>query len=191
MKKYLVIISLLVFQVGCATQSVSSDYSLNAESNKGLFMSSVKYQGLLSGYNIYFRGVDNKLSGRLEVGKGTALIPIHPQSDFNSYRGKLQLVELPAGSYEIYTWHVASGMVSIDPAENFSIPFTIEKGEITYIGSFVFKVTDSLGLTVTNVDVTHENHYKEDLTVAKEKYPGIGDSEVKTGIGPDFTPAHY
>jgi hypothetical protein len=180
----ILIILIILLSVGCAspTASISKSYSLDTESDKGLLIGSVKYIGLLSGYKVYFRGIDNEQSGYFEAGKGIMLIPIPPSSDFDNIKGKLQVTELPAGEYEITRWAVTSGYASLSQTQPFSVRFKVEAGKATYIGSFLFSVTDTFGLTVTGVRVDFENRYSEDIAVLNRKFPNLNETKVFMGL---------
>ena len=169
---------------GCATPtaSVGASYSLDSNSANGLLVGSVKYSGLLSGYKVYFHGLDNDASGYFEAGKGIMLNPIPPKSDFRGVNGVLQVTELPAGNYEISRWGVTSGYAHISQTQPFSIKFKIEPGKATYIGSFVFSVTKKMGLTVTGVNVDFKESYSEDVGILRQKYLGLEHAEIYMGL---------
>lgn len=166
------------------TASVDKSFSLDPNSQNGLLVGSVKYKGLLSGYKVYFRGLNNNQTGYFEAGKGMLLIPILPPSDFSNINGKLQVTELPAGDYEISRWSVSSGYANLSKTQPFSIRFKIEPGKATYIGSFLFSVTETAGLTVTGVKVDFEDRYSEDITVLKGKYPNLSNIKIFMGLEP-------
>lgn len=168
----------------CATPtaSVSKSYSLESNSKNGVLVGSVKYRGPLSGYQVYYRGLDNNKSGYFEAGKGIMLVPIPPRSDFSNIKGKLQVAELPPGEYEISRWSVTSGYAHLSQTQPFSIRFKIEPGKATYIGSFVFSVTDTMGLTVTGVRVDFQEMYSDDIAVLNIKYPNLNKTEVFMGL---------
>ncbi|WP_075187549.1 hypothetical protein [Teredinibacter haidensis] len=185
-----IIVGLIVLSLtACVspTANISKSYSLDSNSQNGLLVGSVKYRGLLSGYRIYFRGIDNEQSGYFEAGVGIMLIPIPPSSDFKYTKGNLQVAELPAGKYEISRWGVKSGYVSLSQTQPFAINFEIKPGKATYIGSFIFTVTSSIGLTVTGVKVDFEEKYSQDIAVLREKYPNLGSTEIFMGLEPEFT----
>ncbi len=173
---------------GCAlsTPNVSKQYSLDSNSKSGLLVGSIKYHGSLSGYRVFFKGVDNQEKGFFEAGAGTMLIPIPPKSDYSEVNGKLQVVELPAGEYVIERWSVASGYAHVGQTKPFSIGFKIEPGKATYIGAFVFTVTDTMGLTVTGARVDFKEQYSEDIEVLRRDYQNLKNTNVYLGIEPDF-----
>lgn len=110
------------------------------------------------------------------------LLPIFPTNDFDNIKGKLHVIELPPGEYEIANWGVTSGFANLNQTRPFSVKFKIQPGKATYIGSFIFTVTDSMGLTVTGVRVDYEDRFDEDLLVLREKYPYLIDSDIFMGL---------
>ena len=179
------ILSILISMLwGCATPtaSVGKSYTLDSNSSNGLLVGSVKYSGLLSGYKVYFHGLDNDTSGYFEAGKGIMLIPVPPKSDFRGVNGKLQVTELPSGNYEISRWGVTSGYAHVSQTQPFSIKFKIEPGKATYIGSFIFSVTKTMGLTVTGVKVDFQEKYSEDVAVLRQKYPNLKLTDIYMGL---------
>lgn len=110
------------------------------------------------------------------------LIPVRLKSDFQGVNGKLQVTELPSGKYEISRWGVTSGYVHLSQTQPFSIKFKIEPGKATYIGSFIFSVTKTLGLTVTGVKVDFQDKYAEDVAVLRKKYPNLERTDIYMGL---------
>ena len=180
-------VSILILS-GCAipTASVGKSYSLDSNSPNGVLVGSVKYRGHLSGYKVYFRGLNNNESGYFEAGKGVMLIPSPPKSDFRGLSGKLQVTELPPGEYEISRWGVTSGYAHLSQTQPFSIKFKIEPGKATYIGSFMFSVTKTMGLTVTGVRVDFQEKYSEDVAVLRQKYPNLEQTDIYMGLERNF-----
>lgn len=173
---------------GCATPTANVDksYTLDSKSSNGLLVGSIKYRGLLSGYKVYFQGLDNNISGYFEAGKGIMLIPLPPKNDFRGINGKLQVTELPPGNYEISRWGVTSGYAHLSQTQSFSIKFKIEPGKAAYIGSFLFSVTKTFGLTVTGVKVDFQDKYAEDVVVLRQKYPNLKHTDIYMGLESDF-----
>jgi len=182
--KIILLIGTLVILQGCTTTmpSVPSTYTLSPNSENGLVVSAVKYRGLLSGYHVYFRGKGNDKISSFEAGAGSMLIPIPPKSDFQYAKGKLTVAELPAGEYEIFGWSVQSGYANLEQTQPFSIQFRIEAGKATYIGAFVFNVTNTMGLTVTGVRVDFTDMFGEDIQVLKNLYQNLVDTEIYMGL---------
>lgn len=182
--KILLIVTIIWGLVGCAASNVSKDFSLSSNSQFGLLVGSLKYRGTLSGYKVYYKGLSNDEKGFFEVGKGMMLIPIPPKSDFPNQKGKLQVTELPPGEYEITRWGVSSGVAEVSHAQPFRIKFKIEPGKATYIGSFVFTVTNQMGLTVTGAKVDFIDAFEEDSEVLRRLYPKLAMTDFYRGLEP-------
>ncbi|WGO99128.1 hypothetical protein QFX18_03515 [Saccharophagus degradans] len=182
--KIIMCLILMFVVTGCATvnRAVDTNYSLSSKGGTGLLIASVKYRGPVSGYKVYYKSVDENTNGSLEAGAGVMLIPILPKSDFSTVNGKLEVQELPAGEYEINSWRVVGGYVNVVPATPFSIKFKIEPGKATYIGSFIFDVKYTMGLSVIGVKLTHKDSYLEDTNVLFVKYPNLNESNINMGL---------
>ena len=162
--------------------NVSESFKLDDASEQGVMVGSVKYKGAVSGYKVYFRGLDNETTGYLEAGKGLMLLPIPPRGDFSTIKGELYATELPAGEYEAWQWDVHSGAARTASTRPFSIKFNVRPGEITYIGSFIFTVTKQLGLTVTGVSVDYEERFAEDIAILRRDYPNLVGEQIYLGL---------
>jgi hypothetical protein len=162
--------------------NVSDSFKLDDASERGVMVGSVKYKGGLSGYRVFFRGLDNETKGYLEAGKGLTLLPVSPRGDFSTIKGDLYATELPAGEYEAWRWGVDSGMAHTASARPFSIKFNIRPGAVTYIGSFIFTVTKKLGLTVTGVKVSYEERFAEDIAILRRDYPNLAGEQIYLGL---------
>ena len=167
--------------------NVKSDYRLNSNSSSGVMLASIEYVGGYSGYSVTLSDIPFTKSWNIQFGEGMALIPIPPRGDFSDYdsKGELFAIELRSGEYQINSWNVFSGYATISPLSPISIKFRIEPGKATYIGNFTFTQTDSLGLTVTGVNVTYSNKFVRDKDVLTKKYPYIVDENVLLGVSPD------
>lgn len=187
MYKFLITALCLAFLTACtSTQSVKSDYTLSSNSSTGVMLASIEYVGGYSGYSVTVSNMPFTEAWNIQFGEGMALIPIPPKGDFSEYgrKGELFAIELAPGEYQVERWNVYSGYATISPLSPISIKFKIEPGKATYIGNFTFTQTDSLGLTVTGVDVTYSNKFLRDKEVLAKKYPNITTESVMLGIAP-------
>ena len=186
MKKiFLVFISIFLFSCSAGMNNVKSDYKIDKKSNNGVLVGSVKYNGYISGYKAHFRKIDGTFEGNMDAGAGIMLIPIPPKGDFSQYKGNLSAIELPSGDYEFYQWSIQSGVANTK-SPYFSIKFRIQPGIATYAGSFLFKQTSSMGLTVTGADVKYFDDSNIDLAKMVELYPDLANNGVYLGIEKDY-----
>ena len=185
MFKSFFLLILATILVGCSsTNNVAADYALDSNTKNGVLLTSIRYVGGYSGYAVSYSNNSSKERGTIQFGEGMMLIPIVPKGDYAAYEKKAELfaIELPEGEYQIDGWNVYSGYATISPIAPISIKFKVEAGKATYIGQFIFTETDSLGATITNVDVDYIDNYQEDSAVLKSKYPNISETSIIRGI---------
>lgn len=182
-KIILVAIASLIL-VGCATPDVSKDFSLSSDSKTGLLIGSVKFQGPISGYRVYFKGLNNNEKGYFEAIGTDPISFLHPRYDFPDVGGKIQVTELIPGEYEINSWSVDAGATHLSQTQPFSIKFKIEPGKATYIGSFMFTATRSLVDIVTGVKVDFSDAFDEDVQVLHRLYPNLAMTDIYRGVEP-------
>ncbi len=188
MYKFFIGLVFVTLLFGCtSTPNIKSDYNLDSNSSKGIMLASISYVGGYSGYAVSLSDSSKTENWTIQFGEGMALIPIPPKGDYSSYgkKGELFAIELPSGEYQIDEWNVFSGYATISPVTPISIEFKIEPGKATYIGNFNFTQTDSLGLTVTGVEVTYSDNFEEDSVVLGMKFPNINTNNILMGISPN------
>ncbi|BAV34186.1 hypothetical protein SCL_1895 [Sulfuricaulis limicola] len=178
----MLVAAICLILVGCATSDVSKDFSLSPDSKSGLLIGSVKYLGPVSGYRVYFKGLNNNEKGYFEAGSSNAVSLFSTRYDFPDVGGKLQVTELIPGNYEIYGWAVQSGVAHLSQTTPFSIKFKIEPGKATYIGSFIFTVTNKLAATVTATKVDFADAFDEDIKVLHRLYPKLAMADIYRGV---------
>lgn len=181
--KYLSLLA-IAFLSSCATSNIGSAYRLSPSGETGIVSGSLTRDGAYSEYSVFYRQIPGGESGHLGIGQANVIIPYFPKGDFNDRhtKGELFAVELPAGVYEFYRWHVGSGMTSIEPTDPFSIRFRVVPGRATYIGNFHFTQTAHLGLTVTGVKVSYLDMSARDVPLLAIKFPALSEHPVTTEI---------
>ncbi|WP_372522184.1 hypothetical protein [Sulfuricaulis sp.] len=189
MKTRIIVVAVVsLILVGCATPDVSKDFSLSPDSKTGLLIGSVKFHGRYSAYRVYFKGLDNKDKGYFEAGGNDAFASYFftRGSDFHDPEGKLQVTELTPGEYEINSWGVQSGVAHLSQTQPFSIKFKIKPGKATYIGSFIFTVTNSTMAVVTGTKVDFVDAFDEDVKVLPRLFPNLSMTDIYRGVEPGF-----
>jgi len=169
---------------GCATPDVPKDFSLAPDSKSGLLIGSVKFRGPVAGYRVYFKGLSNNVSGFFRAGSDDIVSALNTRYDFPDIDGKLQVTELPPGDYEINRWSAGGGMTHINQTQPFSIKFKIEAGKATYIGSFIFTVTDKTLNVPSAVEVDFVDAFDEDIGVLRQLYPNLSMADIYRGVKP-------
>lgn len=96
--------------------------------------------------------------------------------------GRLVVVRLPPGEYELYSWRVREpnryGETEYAPPHNFNYRFSIKPGEATYIGRL------NLYLGERNaVHMSVEDRRQEDLKVFGLKHPALVTGQITSEIG--------
>jgi hypothetical protein len=182
--KILLVAVLSCILAGCATKDVSKDFSLSPDSKSGLLIGSVKYHGRVAGFRVYFKGLNNEEKGYFEAGSNDVVAFFSMHYDFPDIGGKLQVTELIPGEYEINRWSVQNGVAHLSQTQPFSIKFKIEPGKATYIGSFIFTVTDTTLATVTGIKVDFADALDEDVEVLHRMYPKLAMTDIYRGVEP-------
>lgn len=181
-------VSIVLVLAACATPSVPSDFKLNADSEKGLLIGSITYQGRYSAYQVLYRSDDGKTVGHVQTGEGVVLIPYFPKGDFGviGQKGDLFAIELPPGEYTFNSWRISSGNATVTPVNDFDIGFEIRPGSALYMGNFNFRQTHGLGLTVTGAVVTYSDQFDRDMDLFKKKYENLEVENIYKGLEDNF-----
>lgn len=190
-KKPLLTLLLLVLSA-CASDPKKLPYALDPAGPDGLFVGSITYDGPVSGYRLFYRPVGQMAGGFVEAGAGSIFEPgFFAQSDIEGgdQRGNLFAVRLPPGDYEIYDWAVVGSAARLAPTRPFSLRYSVRPGRATYAGSFHFRQTNTLGLTVTGVRVDYGNAWQRDAALLPGKYPGLTAAMIDAEPQPPAEPA--
>jgi hypothetical protein len=151
----------------CATPNVDKTYMLSESSGKGVAVGTIVSFGVHAEYRLYYR----------EIGGGEAgFFRLHSQDP--SLNGALFAVELPAGDYEIYHWHIYQDFGGeifgeIWPPESVRIPFHVSSGEAVYIGRCTFRLIYGPNWRVRRSDVECAKWPDEDLLLLQQRYPSL------------------
>ncbi len=173
MWRIVLLLGVLIGLNSCA--SLEPDQSA-IQAPPGIAAGSVTYSGRYSKYRVMYRQLPKGVSGSFEYGDSG----FPPPGDFKdrTLRGAVFAENLPAGEYEIYRWHIRSGLFSVESTNPFSIRFRIDPTKVIYLGNFHFTVTRSLGLSVTGATLTYKDAIGRDLPVLKEKFPGVSEQSI-------------
>lgn len=184
MFRYLMLALIVVLQGCTTTKTIKNNYILNAETGNGILATSISYRGSYSGYSIFYQNIESEVRGKVQFGEGVALIPIPPKGDFShlNRKGEVFAIELPAGTYRVWNWGVSSGYARVRPMNPISVEFKVVPGKVTYLGNFDFVQTDSMGLTVTGVEVRYSEQSEIDLDILLRKHPRIRVEDITFGI---------
>jgi hypothetical protein len=173
-----------------AVRQIDSGYALGEDAEVGLVLASLTYQGSLAQYAIRFRPLGDTSMQQLQIGASQSLVPpgmMDWDIEVPGTRGQLFAFELPAGRYELFEWFASVGPSSMRPSEEFSIPFDVLPGEITYIGNFNYRATGRFGASVTSLNVMHVDEFYRDTAIAADKFPRLDLERVAIRV----PPGHY
>jgi hypothetical protein len=102
--------------------------------------------------------------------------------DGGQVQGRLAVVRLPPGEYELYSWRVREpnryGESEYAPPNNFSYRFRIRAGEATYIGRLNLYVGER-----NAVRIAVEDRHQEDLKVLELKHPTLVTGQIASAVG--------
>ena len=146
---------------GCAEFDVRSGYQVAPTSGKGVLAVGLSANDEMP--NFYWR---LRKIGTTET-KDITLWTIHNPPMWENPKGRLAIVELDQGDYELFDWQVVLGFA---PTQYFRIPFSVRAGRVTYLG----RLHLNLDRAQMRFDVnTTQNKFTDDYAVLREKIPNI------------------
>jgi hypothetical protein len=173
MKKILTVLSLALLSVtaACAKFNVPASYSMSSASGNGLAVFSYTTDDRVNNFYLQYHAVGGG-KPRGDITLWTVQNPL----DWQDPRGRLVVIELPAGSYELY--NIITVGARVTPTEPFSVPFTIEPGRVLYLGNANVIIGNSLsGFTLRVTDRS-----EQDLRLFFERYPRLSRNDVDVDI---------
>lgn len=150
---------------------VRTDYSLSGQSGNGLVAMSLTHT--LQHATIVYQ---NKDGG--SIGGGVFATGIfHNPFDWENPKGRLVVMELPAGKYEMYRWQAFHGNITYT-SKDFSMPFVVEEGRVNYIGNFFINIDESAGKSrFERYDMS-----KRDIPLLLQRYKNITESQIMKSV---------
>ncbi|MDP0501484.1 MAG: hypothetical protein Q7P63_15430 [Verrucomicrobiota bacterium JB022] len=140
-----------------------------------------------SAYSLHYRPVGGKHEGTLRFSPGGMY---KSKNDFPDGLGHVYLLALPAGEYELYEYGFYEQYYNTSITHRsleFSMPFEVKPGEVTYIGRFNAKHTyaeNMLGTVVLDSGYfIVEDAFEEDLAHAQEIYPEVNLDSARKAKG--------
>lgn len=170
---------ILFFMVGCAPniKNISNDY--RASSDKGVVILSLTASGECGyAYFLNIRSIDGKTErtiGMQEAFKERDWKRKNTDNcslDETSYVGRLSVIELPPGTYEIHKISGISRFHSFESADKFTLRFKVNKKSIKYIGNAHFFVTKNTYSFKT------QNMQNRDIKLFYTKYPSLKNRDI-------------
>ncbi len=167
---------------GCATPNLDRAYSTKETSNNGVIIASLTKTGhghWPPGYN--FKNIDGSNKGILKFDQDMF---DRITSDYSGLDGKLIVLELPAGEYQIYRWFISQGYIGLESVDGFDIRFTVEPGKAFYIGE-LNNDRDAgglLGMGLGRMSFNVKDGRGRDLKVVEKLYPNLASTDIQTNL---------
>ena len=160
--KYLVALLLLS---SCASFNAPLDYRLDSKSNRGLVVFSFTTKGILDNFFLQYQKDDLK-----EKGDITLWTNKNPLDWSSTFKGRLIVLDLSEGNYEIFRLIAPLDVAS---HENFSIPFEVIPGKVTYLGNVHVKVPNRV-----NYNYTVKDESERDLALLFSRYTQLSRNDL-------------
>jgi len=195
MKKALrfLLIPLLTLVTGCSMTKESIQSSKPVDKNLGIVLAAVttKKAKFIEDANFYLKETGTKKEKRIDA-FGLSLFGQHDDYPEDKLRdGSLIALPLKPGDYELINWglYTANGVsfTDIHPAKSpVPLKFTINPGEITYIGDLHIEPIMGKNLFGIKMPVGGNPGISDnsavDLKLLREKYPNLQDWPVRTDV---------
>ena len=154
---------------GCATFNASSSYAPEASPNKGLVVFSFTASEEIQNFGLQYESAGTGSSQRGDVTFHTIQDPL----DWTTpEKGRLVVMELPAGRYEFYRFIAPLRWMS----ERFSVPFFATPGKVVYFGNLHVDVGGFRG------SIRIDNMASRDLPLLMSRYPRIKPGDITTTL---------
>lgn len=164
---------------GCASKSVSKDFSLDPAKGDGMVVFSVSHD--LSGGRgakaiFYLNGGPTTRNG-LYVFSLQDVMGVPTGSDFEDTYGRLYALSLPAGHHAVTGWQITNGTgLRIAPKEApIPLEFDLAAGEVKYIGNLHAVLAmgkNFFGVTIVGSGYPEVKDQRErDLALFDEQFP--------------------
>ncbi|MBP6011000.1 MAG: hypothetical protein KBA31_02130 [Alphaproteobacteria bacterium] len=111
-----------------------------------------------------------------------------PKADFDTAasRGAVGSVRVAPGEYELYNFLASYGNTDYSAKQDFSIPFTVDAGGITYIGEYTFAAIygeNFFGMTVpAGPLLSIADQQARDIAVVRARLPEAAAAKVRTAV---------
>ena len=168
------ILLLATLMTSCAsTNSVPTNFQLNADSAQGLIVGSITYESTIGRFGVEATARDGGPGFYAAIGF-TMWPPLGPQFDEElRKKGGTFAVAVRPGQYTLQRWTLQSGQRTSAPSRPFMVPFNVVAGKVTYLGSFQFAADGS---------VTLADQSERDLPLLRKRVPAVGAAPLAVAI---------
>lgn len=185
MKKSLALASLLALSACSSMNRLPTNYS-GTDAGYVVIGVGATTQTDYSRYTLLFRKTGLTKVGRFSYAS-TKASPTGYKA--NTESGVVEVHTLPPGNYEVYNFDIAmklgNGETHLTSKTDFSIPFTIRPGQVTYLGNYLasqINGKDVFGQPIpTGVVFVVEDREEHDVYLAAKQKPGLTSSVVTDG----------
>lgn len=184
----LLILAAILSLAGCVTaQKVDSSFELKTiAANEGMIVASMVQDRSgwtrYSNVSFWFRDKDGNNRGRV------AYSPSLPGFNVGqSERDIVKVYKLPAGQYEFFDFSMfigsPVGTTDFSAREEYSIPFTVKPGQVTYLGEI--KLIPRTGRNIFGLPIPGGGHFilsdqrSRDMALLRENYPNLAAARVE------------
>ena len=180
----LVLILAILFCQSCAVGALPTEpmtFKKETAAN-GLIVGSITFPNSKAKFNGYFIKISSTTADEKTAKQNTTEIHISPEQmtkmkhvgELDNGLTYLFAIERPEGPYEIPGIRLFknSGIAALQRtifSGQFSIPFDVKKGEITYVGNILFNEYAGANDTL----IRYKNNYQRDINALKELQPGV------------------
>lgn len=183
---------------GCATKSVDTSFAFTPETETGLIVGSASadkkdeswYDGLVKFY--YIKTDEVGKLGTKNAGFIYALPPTLPlgtpgDSEFSDSDGSVFAIAVEPGEYILHRWEIEVGAYAIIyPVDPAPLPFTVEKGQATYVGNLHMSFQTArniIGLTsIADGRPAISDRSERDIPMLLNRYPNLKREEIEIEI---------
>ena len=177
---------------GCATPNIPETFSLGATSGTGVAAGSITYEGGYAAYRLHLVATESRKTYIIEHGSSQTLNLVlafkgeqpHPTLGM---KGSPFAVALPAGNYQLRSWHISQGAANVRSTEPANIEFTVQPGQAIYIGNYHFKETARLARAVTGATVTLSDFAQRDVPALQVAFPMLKSNPLTQSLSPGTT----
>ncbi|HHC7316108.1 TPA: hypothetical protein ACN3ZO_003779 [Vibrio cholerae] len=165
MIRYLIYIVLSLTLTSCASFNAPLDYRLDEKSNRGLVVFSFTTEGILENFFLQYQNEDGT-----EKGDVTLWTNRNPLDWASKEKGRLVILELPQGKYDIFR---LVAPLQVSSKDRFSIPFEVTSGKVAYLGNVHISIPDQENFTYVLRDKS-----ERDLEMLFSRYTKISKDDL-------------
>lgn len=173
-----ILVILILSTYGCATNAykAKNNVTLRPESNIGLAVVTLNTSGVPKGFHYRITSENNDKTFIIpEYGFSESMLPML-MSDFEDIKGKLIVLELPAGKYKFTEWFNITGSqygtYEVQSKQDFPIYFEVLPNKACYVGE-IYQTNKYSGISIVDSKLTIVDNAERDTKLFLEQYPNI------------------